>query len=142
MPNLPQVAQLPPPAGPAEADLRQWSLGFTSAFVRLWIGLVHVVNALCKVDTAANRPSTPELNETFFYEHDTERLRIGVSGVWEHVGRLTGTADGAIPFTEISDPTAPATNNALVYSRDNGAGKTQLVVRFPTGAIQVIATEP
>jgi hypothetical protein len=41
-----------------------------------------------------------------------------------------------------SDPAAPPANTARFYSRDNGAGKTQLVVRFPTGAIQVLATEP
>jgi hypothetical protein len=43
---------------------------------------------------------------------------------------------------EIADPAAPATNNGRLYFKDNGAGKTQLVVRFPTGAVQVIATEP
>lgn len=43
---------------------------------------------------------------------------------------------------EISDPAAPAANKGRVYFKDNGAGKTQYVVRFPTGAVQVIATEP
>jgi hypothetical protein len=43
---------------------------------------------------------------------------------------------------EISDPAAPPTNYGVMYFRDNGAGKTQLVARFPTGAVQVIATEP
>jgi hypothetical protein len=43
---------------------------------------------------------------------------------------------------EIADPAAPAPDSGVMYYRDNGAGKTQLVVRFPTGAIQVIATEP
>jgi hypothetical protein len=62
----------------------------------------------------------------------TERDTVaGISGV-----------DGGIGLTEITDPSAPATNNAAVYVRDNGSGKTQLVVRFPTGAIQVISTEP
>jgi hypothetical protein len=41
-----------------------------------------------------------------------------------------------------SDPAAPATNSGRLYFRDNGAGKTQLCVRFATGAVQVIATEP
>lgn len=45
-------------------------------------------------------------------------------------------------FDEILDPVAPAVDKARLYVRDNGSGKTQLVVRFPTGAIQVIATEP
>lgn len=43
---------------------------------------------------------------------------------------------------EIADPAAPATNRGILYFRDNGAGKTQLVARFPTGAVQVIVTEP
>jgi hypothetical protein len=44
--------------------------------------------------------------------------------------------------TEIADPAAPSANAGRLYFRDNGGGKTQLVVRFNTGAIQVIATEP
>jgi hypothetical protein len=43
---------------------------------------------------------------------------------------------------ERADPVAPAADTARLYARDNGSGKTQLVVRFPTGAVQVIATEP
>jgi hypothetical protein len=52
------------------------------------------------------------------------------------------TIPGYVEGTEISDPAAPGPNKGRLYFRDNGAGKTQLVVRFPTGAIQVIATEP
>jgi len=43
---------------------------------------------------------------------------------------------------QASDPAAPAANNARIFTKDNGSGKTQLVVRFATGAVQVIATEP
>jgi hypothetical protein len=43
---------------------------------------------------------------------------------------------------ERSDPAAPAANTGLLYVRDNGSGKTQWVARFPTGAVQVVATEP
>jgi hypothetical protein len=49
---------------------------------------------------------------------------------------------GFLEFLEQTDPTAPASNRAILYSRDNGSGKTQLCVRFPTGAVQVLATEP
>ncbi|MGB2713510.1 MAG: hypothetical protein WBC51_04980 [Vicinamibacterales bacterium] len=41
-----------------------------------------------------------------------------------------------------SDPAAPSANEVKLYARDNGAGKTQIVARFNTGAVQVIATEP
>lgn len=46
-----------------------------------------------------------------------------------------------IDVVEIADPAAPAANTGRVYMRDTG-GKTQLVARFPSGAVQVIATEP
>jgi hypothetical protein len=59
---------------------------------------------------------------------------------------ISGTAQvfglGFWEAPEITDPAAPATNHGRLYFRDNGAGKTQVVARFPTGAIQVIATEP
>ena len=55
---------------------------------------------------------------------------------------LTLSGGGFIVLTERSDPASPAANGARFYVRDNGSGKTQLVVRFATGAIQVIATQP
>jgi hypothetical protein len=53
-----------------------------------------------------------------------------------------GLAATSRTFTETSDPAAPIADKAILYARDNGGGKTQLCVRFPTGAVQVIATEP
>lgn len=63
------------------------------------------------------------------------------------------TLDGSVPnmqvgtgmhieLPEISDPSAPAANKGRLYIRDNGSSKSQLVVRFPSGAVQVIVTEP
>jgi hypothetical protein len=51
-------------------------------------------------------------------------------------------AGGGLLMAERSDPAAPAANHGVAYFKDNGAGKTQFVVRFPTGAVQVVATEP
>lgn len=48
---------------------------------------------------------------------------------------------GFLDVTEISAPAAPGANIARLYVVDNG-GKTELVVRFPTGAVQQIAIEP
>jgi hypothetical protein len=43
---------------------------------------------------------------------------------------------------EISTPQAPTSNRARLFLNDNGSGKTQLCVRFHTGAVVVIATQP
>lgn len=51
-------------------------------------------------------------------------------------------AHGYLQMDEISEPAAPVSNRAYIYLRDNGAGKTQLCVRFAAGAAQVLATEP
>jgi hypothetical protein len=45
-------------------------------------------------------------------------------------------------MAETTTPTAPSANKLRLFARDNGSGKTQLCVRFPTGAVQVIKTEP
>lgn len=49
---------------------------------------------------------------------------------------------GYLLMKEQTDPGAPVTNKVALYAKDNGSGKTQIVARFPTGAVQVIATEP
>jgi hypothetical protein len=49
---------------------------------------------------------------------------------------------GYMDMREQTDPAAPAANFARMFTRDNGSGKTQLCVRFATGAVQVISTEP
>lgn len=61
---------------------------------------------------------------------------------------LNREAAGIIGFTsvlegtEVAAPAAPAVNKGRLFYQDNGSGKTQLAVRFNTGAVQVIATEP
>ena len=45
-------------------------------------------------------------------------------------------------MAEMTAPAAPATNSVRIYAQDNGAGKTQLMALFATGAAQQIAIEP
>jgi hypothetical protein len=49
--------------------------------------------------------------------------------------------DQYIEGSEISDPAAPAADKGRLYFKDVG-GKTALMARFPTGAVQQIAIEP
>lgn len=44
-------------------------------------------------------------------------------------------------FTEMTPPTTPAVNSCRIYAKDNGSGKTQLVVKMPDGIETVLATE-
>ena len=45
-------------------------------------------------------------------------------------------------LTEMTAPSAPATNSVRIYAEDNGAGKTRLMALFATGAAQQISIEP
>lgn len=67
--------------------------------------------------------------------------QISTTTLEANSGEFIQVATSATLFEEISDPAAPAANHGIVYCRDTG-GKTQLVIRFNTGAVQVIATEP
>jgi hypothetical protein len=42
---------------------------------------------------------------------------------------------------EVATPSAPGANRARLFVRDNGAGKTQLCVRFATGSVKLLAQE-
>ena len=49
---------------------------------------------------------------------------------------------GAIAGSEITPPGAPAADGGILYFQDNGAGKTQLMCLFATGAAQQVAIQP
>ena len=83
-------------------------------------------------------------------------VAIGRAAVASHAGSVaigdstvtTSSAQFAIGAKHIDsaelggDPAAPAANGWRLYAKDNGAGKTQLCVRFNTGVVQILATEP
>lgn len=47
----------------------------------------------------------------------------------------------SVALTETGAPNAIA-NTVILYAEDNGAGKTRLMAKFPTGAAVQIAIEP
>lgn len=77
-------------------------------------------------------------------DRDGDSWRSLDAGAYASVGDTYAlyAVDSFIELSEIGDPAAPASNLGRLYVKDNGGGKTQLCVRFPTGAVQVIATEP
>ena len=60
--------------------------------------------------------------------------------IWDATGNITVAA--YIEGTEQTAPSAPAANGYRIFAQDNGAGKTQLMVIFNTGAAQQIAIQP
>lgn len=52
------------------------------------------------------------------------------------------TVTGSMLMVEQTEPAAPAADKVLVYAKDNGSGKTQLMARFSSGAAQQIAIQP
>jgi hypothetical protein len=68
--------------------------------------------------------------------------RLHVSGVLRAGGALEAATYMDFTTEQSPDPAAPAANGARLFTKDNGSGKTQLCVRFATGAVGIIATEP
>lgn len=57
--------------------------------------------------------------------------------------RGANTSTGAaISLIEQTAPSAPSANGVYIYAQDNGAGKTQLMALFASGAAQQLAIEP
>lgn len=72
--------------------------------------------------------------------HDLYRT---LSELWPTLEEMRNQA--ALTYSdmgEITAPAAPGANTARIFVQDNGAGKTQLMVIFPTGAAQQLAIEP
>jgi len=56
-------------------------------------------------------------------------------------GDIAATHTKFVEMDEITAPAVPSANKSRLYTRDDGSGKTQLVVQFPTGAPVVVATQ-
>ena len=83
---------------------------------------------------------------------ETYRRRIGTGGareqmeVWTH-GKKRFTVRATEPAIEgeaiAATPDAPTRlGNGVFFFRNDGDGKSQLCVLYPSGAVQILATEP
>jgi hypothetical protein len=117
----------------AAGHLSLYGSGFTTSGIEFQDGMLLVSSRGGGLNLAATHASGPI---RLYTGGNTLRWSIDSSGV------LTGGADVYVKMVEIADPAAPAANSGVIYMRDNGSGKTQFVARFPSGAVQPIATEP
>lgn len=72
-------------------------------------------------------------NQIDFLAAGDRRATISSTGL-----AVTGVYEGA----EQTAPSAPAANGYRIFAQDNGAGKTQLMVIFASGAAQQLAIQP
>jgi len=71
----------------------------------------------------------------------TQSVALGMSTVSTAAAQVH-LGSRHMEMVEITAPAAGATNSARIFAEDNGAGKTRLMVRFATGAVQQLAIQP
>lgn len=71
-------------------------------------------------------------------------MDVGWSRIAANIWRATNasTGGGAVELLEMTAPAAGAANTVRLYAQDNGAGKTQVMALFNTGAAVQVAIEP
>lgn len=112
MPSLPQTFDIPHGEITYETLARIWG--------RQWTSAMQIVNASLKIDTAANRSTTPLFDESLFYASDTGVLTVGSAGVWEPVK--------ADVITTANLPAAGSTQDGRIVIEDAGVGDRNLIV--------------
>lgn len=115
MPQLPEVARFPAiPKGADPAGIVHWAQALAVTLTQLWRNMVYTYNALFRIDTLANRTTTPDLDESFFAASDTKQLFGGVSGAWENLGPRRARATVVEAATTVAVTLSPA-ENATTY---------------------------
>lgn len=78
-----------------------------------------------------------------FKPYEDNTYDIGSSSAGWRTGYFdTSVITPNVTFSEITPPSAPAANKVILFAQDNGAGKTQLMALFASGAAQQVAIEP
>jgi len=76
------------------------------------------------------------------YNGATYQDTVSVTGLTSTTLSLLLGASVFLEGSEMTAPAAPAANGYRIFAQDNGAGKTQLMVIFSSGAAQQIAIQP
>lgn len=111
-----------------------FSYGVSCPQVALWESYATAVS-LSSVSMISWGDGVPTIN---VLDTAINRSAAGVVGIRGN----SPTAGGALEFLEQTAPSAPGANAVRLYAQDNGAGKTQLMALFNTGAAQQVAIEP
>lgn len=112
-----------------DGEANQWVRAYTAAnnylpYIRYSISSKILIGG-ANTDSTSDTTPTPEDR----FEFDIANRKLAIKS-------------GYVELNEISAPSAGAADTGRLFLQDNGSGKTQLCVRFSSGATQVIATEP
>jgi hypothetical protein len=108
----------------------------------------HGANMGLRISHAATETKIEGVNNTITGSYQPLSLAGSMlslkSSATEVIGISLGESNftGYQQMTEMTAPAAPAANQLRIFSQDNGAGKTQLMAIFATGAAQQIAIQP
>jgi hypothetical protein len=111
------------------------TLGFAFQGARYWQGNYQMLNI--ERDDGKFRIGAGGGNDVDYTADNAGSAQISPAS-----GKGLILTTGYLELTEMTAPAAPGANGGRLYLEDNGSGKTRLVVKFNTGAAQVIATEP
>jgi hypothetical protein len=92
--------------------------------------------ALAKQDTAANRPTAPEVPTgciALFYATDTNALSVYANGAWHYVDSITSTATGITAGT--TQTIAGATQLSAGYNNVSTVANANDAVKLPAATI-------
>lgn len=132
---------------PSVAESASWSSDYIRVVdTRNANALVFRVESTGKVSSTENMQAQSTTSEqvTIGDIFGVPAIGLGLASdclMFRSAAGIIGVAN-AFEFSEVAAPAAPAANKSRLFTQDNGSGKTQLAVRFPTGAVQVLATEP
>jgi hypothetical protein len=79
--------------------------------------------------------------DTYWQRSGAGQFTTGAGVLLAHVATRGTGGNGFVEVNEQTSDAAATSNAARLFARDSG-GKTQLCVRFGTGAVQVLSTEP
>lgn len=130
MPNIPSHLDLPR-FSHLKQNIDEWVDVFHKTLQRQWTAATQAYNAILRISTAADRPSTPLLDEALWYESDTGRSFIAQNGAWRIFNGFTGaTTSTSVSYTMLfSDGIvlANATSGAVVVTANNGSTYTSRI---------------
>jgi hypothetical protein len=91
------------------------------------------------VFVSTGKNGTGTARDLFLHTYNSQDI-VFVAGNNEKARVLA--SGGGIRLPETTSPAIPPADKVVLYARDNGSGKTQLVALFSSGSAQVIATQP